>query len=192
MKHIQTIITALFLLIFSVAMLAQPSPKFVKFTVKSVHDGDTFVVQDSAGNQHTVRPIGYDCPEVRSNIILETQPYGRIAGDTLRKLIKGKTVLLDTTALKNGVSRDQYGRLLAEAYFADSSSVALWMTVNGLAWAFETKGRVFPKMNTIIRDAHREARTAKRNLWQGYIDKGGKWHAAVAPWTHRKKFSIND
>lgn len=189
MKHIFATLIAFLL---AIAVQAQPQPNLKAFTVKSVHDGDTFIAQDSAGNKYTVRPIGYDCPEVRSNWILETQPYGRVAGDTLRKLIKGKTVYLDTTALKGGITRDQYGRLLAEAYFSDSTSVALWMVKNGLAWSLETKSRVFPKMNTIIRDAHRKARQDKVNLWKGYIDEKLKWHSPDAPWTHRKRFSLNE
>lgn len=171
---------------------AQPSPSFTPFTVTSVHDGDTFTATDANGNSYRVRPIGYDAPEVRSNVILETQPYGRISGDTLRKLIKGKTVLLDTTALKSGPNRDKYGRLLAEAYFSDSTSIALFMVKNGLAWSWEVKGRTFPKMNTIIRDAHRNARNEVYGLWAGYLDEKGRKKGPIAPWTHRKKYGLNE
>jgi len=178
-------------MLLTVAVFAQPAPNFAKFTVTAVHDGDTFTATDSKGTSHRVRPIGYDAPEVRSNVILETQPYGRIAGDSLRKLIKGKTVLLDTTALKSGQSRDQYGRLLAEAYFSDTSSIALFMVKGGLAWAWEVKGRVFPKMNIILRDAHRNARNENYGLWLGYMDDKGRRKGPIAPWTHRKKFGLN-
>lgn len=171
---------------------AQDGPNFIPFTVVSVHDGDTWVVQDDNGSKHTIRPIGYDAPEVRSNIILETQPYGRIAGDTLRKLIKGKKILLDTTALKLKSQRDIYGRLLAEAYFADSSSIALYMINNGLGWYSYSANRKFPKMNTILKDAHRTAREENKGLWVGYLDTKGKKRYAEAPWTWRKKYSIRD
>lgn len=165
-------------------------PSFVKMTVASVHDGDTFVAKDSAGTKYTVRPIGFDCPEVRSNIILQTQPYGRIAGDTLRSLIKEQVVLLDTFALKMVNHRDQYGRLVAEVYFKDSSSVALFMVSSGLAWSVKTSDRTYPKMNTILKDAHREARAAKRGLWRGYVDEKLKIKQPISPWEWRKLKSL--
>lgn len=172
---------------------AQPTPKlplFSKWTVTAVHDGDTFVAKDKDGNKKTFRPIGYDAPEIRSNIILGSQPYGRIAGDTLRKLIKGKVVLLDTTAIK-GLREDKYGRTLCEAYFGDSSSVAFFMVSNGMAWAVDVSDRRIPKMNTIIRNAHRQARATSTGLWAGYVDKKGKHHKPESPWQWRKWFGVN-
>lgn len=187
-------------LIFFTAMLlaatafGQPQqPTYAKFKVSAVHDGDTFTgtfVADTSKAKYTVRPVGYDCPEIRSNLILVSQPYGRIAGDTLRKLIKGKVILLDTTAIKAANHRDKYGRLLAEAYFSDSSSVALMMVTNGLAWAAQTADRRIPKMNYIIRNAHRLARDSGKGLWAGYYDDNGKKRYPEAPWTWRKKFGL--
>ena len=189
MKHI------LFLILAFIAFnssFAQEGPNFIPFTVVSVHDGDTWVAKSDNGTQITFRPIGYDAPEVRSNIILETQPYGRIAGDTLRKLIKGKKILLDTTAISSKSQRDVYGRLLCEGYFADSSSIALFMVKNGFAWYSYTANRKFPKMNSILKDAHRTARTENTGLWAGYLDSKGKKRYAEAPWTWRKKYSIRE
>lgn len=189
MKHI----FLMAMLLFSALAFGQQTPKFVKFKVSAVHDGDTFMgkfVGDTSTARITVRPIGYDCPEVRSNIILLSQPYGRMAGDTLRKLIKGKTILLDTTALKNGKTHDQWGRRLAEAYFADSSSVSLFMVSTGYAWAVEISKRRIPKMNTIIRNAHRMARLEKRGLWAGYYDDLGKFHSPKSPWEWKEDFGL--
>lgn len=191
MKHL-TILLLAFIAFTSTLASAQDGPAFIPFTVISVHDGDTWVVNDASGNQITIRPVGYDAPEVRSNIILETQPYGRISGDTLRKLIKGKKILLDTTALKSKSQRDIYGRLLAEPYFADSSSIALFMVTNGYAWYSQASDRKFPKMNTILKNAHRAARENNLGLWAGYLDSKGKKRYAEAPWTWRKKYALRE
>ena len=171
----------------------QQQPQFVKFKVSAVHDGDTFYGKfmcDTCNTRVTIRPIGYDCPEIRSNLILVSQPYGRIAGDTLRKLIKGRVILLDTTAVKMDNHRDQYGRLLAEAYFSDSSSIALFMVNAGLAWSREASDRRIPKMNTIVRNAHKIARKEEIGLWAGYYDQKGKKRHPEAPWTWRKWFGL--
>lgn len=190
MRHL--IILLLAFIATTSTLTAQEGPTFIPFTVVSVHDGDTWVVKDESGNQFTIRPVGYDAPEVRSNIILETQPYGRIAGDSLRSMIKGKKILLDTTALKLKSQRDIYGRLLAEAYFSDSSSIALYMISRGLAWYSFTSNRKFSKMNTILKDAHRAAREENKGLWVGYLDSKGKKRHAEAPWTWRKKYALRE
>jgi endonuclease YncB( thermonuclease family) len=189
MRHLIILLLAF---IATTTTLVSQEPTFIEFTIESVHDGDTWVAKDAAGNKFTCRPIGYDAPEVRSNIILETQPYGRISGDTLRRLIKGKKILLDTTALTIKDHRDVYGRLLVEPYFADSSSIALFMIKNGYGWYAYTANRRFPKMNTILKDAHRTARADNIGLWAGYLDAKGKKRYAEAPWTWRKKYSLRE
>jgi endonuclease YncB( thermonuclease family) len=190
MRHLILLLLAFIATI--ITLTAQQGPTFTPFTVVSVHDGDTWVAKDESEKTVTIRPIGYDAPEVRSNIILETQPYGRIAGDSLRSMIKGKKILLDTTALKLKSQRDIYGRLLAEPYFADSSSISLYMIKRGLAWYSYTSNRRFPKMNTILKDAHRSAREENKGLWVGYLDTKGKKRYPEAPWTWRKKFSLRE
>lgn len=176
-------------LMLPLVAFCQPSPNYIPFFVTSVHDGDTFTALSQDSVLYKVRPIGFDAPEIRSNIILETQPYGRESGDILRASIKGKWVLLDTTAIK-GQSRDIYGRLLAEVYFSDSSSLALAMVKGGLAWAVQVPNRKFPKTNTILKDAQREARKKVLGLWFGYLDEKGRKRYPVAPWTHRKRYGI--
>lgn len=188
MKNILLFLAMVFL---ATTLTAQPQPVFVKFKVSSVHDGDTFTgkfVGDSV--KYTIRPVGYDAPEVRSNIILASQPYGRISGDTLRSLIKGKVILVDTTALKGGFQTDQYNRLLAEAYFNDSSSVAMFMVSNGYAWATHTEKRRITRMNAILKEAQREARRANTGLWAGYYDLFGNKRSPVSPWSWRKRFGL--
>lgn len=192
MRHHLLILILAFIASTSAFSTTAQEPAFTQFTIESVHDGDTWVAKDANGNKFTCRPIGYDAPEVRSNIILETQPYGRIAGDTLRRLIKGKKILLDTTALTTKDHRDVYGRLLVEPYFADSSSIALYMIKNGFGWYSYTANRRFPKMNTILKDAHRTARANNTGLWAGYLDEKGKKRYAEAPWTWRKKYSLRE
>lgn len=191
----KNLIFLLAILLLASSVEAQKSrsqtPTYKKFKVRAVHDGDTFYgkfVGDTT--EYSIRPIGYDAYEIRSDRILASQPYGRIAGDTLRKLIKGKVILLDTTAIK-GSKIDKYGRLLCEAYFPDSSSMAVFMVSSGLAWAVYVDNRRIPRMNTIIRNAHRKARSESIGAWAGYVDKKGKHHKPESPWRWRYWFGVN-
>jgi len=65
--------------------------------VTRVIDGDTF---ETASRKRSVRLVGVDTPE-------KGQSGYRQAKDALVRLIKGKTVIIDTKA------RDSYGRAVA-------------------------------------------------------------------------------
>ncbi|MFH1637673.1 MAG: thermonuclease family protein, partial [Candidatus Woesearchaeota archaeon] len=67
--------------------------------VKTVIDGDTFIVSRKIGNTNRVRLAGVNAPE-------RYQPGGKKATDRLRRLIGGKTV----TIVPVGKS---YGRVVA-------------------------------------------------------------------------------
>lgn len=175
------------------ALAALPMPLFAQFdrlvpaTVAAVYDGDGFRAIFQDGRTEPVRFVGVDAPEKRG-YSLKAQPYGNIAGDSLRAWCKGKAVLLDTLATKE--SRDVWGRLLAEPYFADTSSICLRIVEAGLAWKVAAKGRAHPKMSGILERAMKEARSANRGLWASYLTAEGKKARVYTPETWRRMYSI--
>lgn len=172
-------------------IVAAQFDNLVPVQVVSVFDGDGCRAKfcDTC-EAVAIRFIGIDAPE-RRGYSLKGQPYGDIAGDTLRKWIKGKTLLFDTLSNKGANQRDYYGRLIAEPYFADSSSVCFALVESGLAWYVYQGNRRQPGFNRVLETAFDEARAAKRGLWASYLNKDGKVARIYKPSTHRRKFSIN-
>jgi endonuclease YncB( thermonuclease family) len=74
--------------------------------VTSVHDGDgTFgVVKLDSSGVLKVRLAYVDCPEVKSAYVTKDQPFGILAGDSVRMAIKGKKVYVQFCGI------DRYGR----------------------------------------------------------------------------------
>lgn len=161
----------------------------VRAKVTSVFDGDGCrVVFPDRAQTVEIRFLGIDAPE-RKGYSQKAQPYGNAAGDTLRALIKGKDVLLDTSAT-SGKSRDAYGRVLADVYLEDSTSVQFYMVSRGLAWYLPVKNRKHPKVNAVLRVAMEEAKVAKKGLWGSYLTPDGKVGRIFLPSTWRKRYSI--
>ena len=176
------------LLLCSLSAQAQ-FQNLVKATVSSVHDGDGCVVKfDGQAVKTTVRFRRIDAPEIRGYSVV-SQPYGRNAGDTLREMIKGKVVLLDTMPGK-GSSRDKYGRLLADIYTADTVSIQFLMVSKGLAWYAKRDDDPNPKFNTVLYRAEKAARAEEVGLWGSYLTKKGKKARVYTPWWWRKNYSL--
>ena len=114
-------------------------------SIGQVHDGDTLTVL-IAGRESRVRIAKIDAPEFG-------QPYGDDARNALASLVRGRKVRLEIE------DTDQYGRLIARIYVADSN-VGEEMVRQGYAWAFR---RFNPGQR--LRDLEREARAAKVGLW---------------------------
>lgn len=97
-------------LLFKIALLLFVLPLYAqKAKVYAVHDGDSYKVMfENSTEKRWIRVAAIDCPEVRSNIITKTQPYGRMVADSVRLLLKHKTVTIDS------VDTDLYGRLVAK------------------------------------------------------------------------------
>lgn len=152
---------------------------YLKATVKSVHDGDSYRVQFENGRTETIRLLGVDAPEIYSPYVLKTQNYGRAAGDSIRALLKGKTVWVDTLAAP---SRDKYGRLLAEIYVGDIF-LPLYVVEHGWAWATHVSKRKNPKINSLLRDAQAQAKKSQLGLF-------GVPGRAIRPDTWRKKYGV--
>ncbi|HNY17677.1 MAG TPA: thermonuclease family protein [Treponemataceae bacterium] len=137
---------------------SRETPFTLEGTVVSVTDGDTVVVL-SGNEQCKIRLNGIDCPE-------HNQAYGQKAKEYTASLIAGKAVSVTVT------DRDRYGRFIGEIVL-DGASVNASIVEAGYAWQY----REYSKDANLAR-LEREAREAKRGLWQDANP--------VAPWDFRK------
>ncbi len=96
--------------------------------VFAVHDGDSYKVQMQGQTvKRWVRLWGVDCPEVISNYVYEDQPFGRAVADSVRLLLKGKTVTLDSMGV------DVYNRLVVKVY-VDTINLSHYILQKGWGW----------------------------------------------------------
>lgn len=123
-------------------------------TVERVVDGDTIAL---AGGQK-VRLIGIDTPELARGG-RPAEPYGEAAKSHLETLIGNQTVRLE----RDVSERDKYQRLLRYVFLGEIN-VSIQMVRDGYA-----RSSTYPpdvKYQEEIRAAEREARAARRGLWQ--------------------------
>ena len=125
--------------------------------VKAVHDGDSYKVQYKDGRIRWIRLWGVDAPEVQSNHITATQVYGREAGNNLRKLLKGKKVLIDSC------STDSFKRIVAQVRI-DSIDVTEYVLSTGNGWWLNNDG-IDPVELQKLKDLQEKARLEKKGLW---------------------------
>ena len=126
-----------------------------------VTDGDTLTVRMEGGREETVQMLGIDAPEM-------DQEYGQEARQRLFQLVQGKHV----DVVYPG--REGLGRINGKVYFHDQY-INLILVQEGCAWHSEKYG----PDETDLREAHRQAREAKKGLWAN--------PSALEPWKHRKQ-----
>lgn len=163
---VSTAAAARSLSVTSVPSSSVPSPSTLATTARelasvlSVIDGDTIRVS-IAGRIATVRYIGVDSPEtVDPNRPIE--PYGKEASEANRRLIEGRTVLLE----KDVSEADRFGRLLRYVYV--EASVGLIMVNAELVRMGYAQVSTLPpdvKHVSLFVQLQREARDASRGLW---------------------------
>lgn len=161
MKH------TLFILLFTPILTNAQEINFhglVPFQVTSVFDGDGFKGNYLTGQKDEIRLLATDAGEKRG-YSSKAQPYGNEAGDSLRLLIKGKTVFLDTLTIKGASQRDAWGRLIAVCYLDDATNVNYTAVSRGWAWHERVKWLRLPNLNTVLSLAQSEAKAAKLGLW---------------------------
>jgi micrococcal nuclease len=122
--------------------------------VASVHDGDTFTLRSG----RRVRLLQIDAPELDSG-----ECYSRAATEVLRELVPvGSTVVLE--ADPNLDRTDRFGRLLRYAK-RDGAIVNVEVVRRGAAAPYFFHGERGRYSGELLRAA-RDARAAKRGLWQ--------------------------
>lgn len=134
------------------ALLLSAEPllaRSIEARVLSVADGDTVRVRSRASEQETVRLLYIDAPE-------HDQPGGREARRALQELVRVERVRIETRG------RDRYARTLGHIRrVSDGLDVNLELVRRGHAWA-NARGA----MRLRYEAAEREARAARRGLWQ--------------------------
>lgn len=130
-----------------------------------VADGDTCTLlltqPDGAKKTERIRFHGIDAPESH-------QAYGQAAKRFVSELIYDKDIRVEVQ------TRDKYGRLVGKIFVGDTN-VNLAVVQAGYAWWY----RQYGAGETAIAEAEKEARDARRGLWQDA--------APVAPWDFRHK-----
>lgn len=131
-------------------------------TVFAVHDGDSYKIRmDSSNKKVWVRLWGVDCPEVVSNLIYENQPYGKFVGDTVRIMLKGKRVQIDS------ISTDLLNRPVVKLKVQiDTSFVDFteFLLAYGWAWPFNNANIDQTTFANLLA-LQKEALANKRGLW---------------------------
>ncbi len=122
-----------------------------------IADGDTIRVLDAAKHEYRVRLEGIDCPE-------KAQPFGEAAREAASRLAFGKQVVVRVVGVDD--FRRTLGRVTAEG-----EDVNLALVRQGFAWRYKYS------RDEALLAAEREARAARRGLWQ---DKD-----PVPPWKWR-------
>ncbi|WP_205622665.1 thermonuclease family protein [Haliea salexigens] len=126
-------------------------------TVVRIADGDTLTLLDATNTQHKIRLHGIDTPERR-------QPYGNAAREALVAGQHIGVVIQDT---------DRYGRTVGTVY-RNGMNVNLRLVEKGWAWRYER----YARNDRELAQAQREARAARRGLWQD--------SHPIAPWEWRR------
>lgn len=142
--------------------------------VKSAVDADTLEVVHADGNVDKVRLLGIDAPEVTHNSKEISQPFGEKCRDTLKLLIAGKQVFVETER------RDSYGRNLGRILYGDLD-VGLFLLSSGCAWQYYPNG-----IAKELREKYLTAFTTARANRVGLF--AHKRPVAPSVWRKRKHF----
>jgi micrococcal nuclease len=139
-----------------------------------VVDGDTIVVE-LAGKKETVRYIGMDTPETVAPG-KPVQPFGPEASAENKRLVEGKQVCLE----KDVSERDEFRRLLRNAWLPDGTMVGEALVLAGLA-----RVATFPPdvkyVDARLLPAQAKARSEHAGVWAGLADEPSPQAGATSP-----------
>lgn len=143
----------------------RPAPD-VPYAIVRLADGDTFTIGEGDFTWR-IRLFGVDCPETK-------QAHGKDAAAFTAARVEGKKV---TVAVKDV---DRYGRVVAEVFLPDGTSLNRDLVRHGWAWWYK---QYSPK-DKELGELEAAARTARIGLWAD--------PAPQAPWDFRRKTSKED
>ncbi len=143
------------------------------YSVKNVHDGDSFNLQASNNATVRVRIAGIDAPE-------KTQPYSAKAKVALETMLNSGPIRLEP------VTVDRFDRWVANVYVNDEN-VGLAQINQGWAWYFRRyKDDLELSQQLRYEFAEQTARQKRLGLWAG-IDAGNPALAPEPPWRFRER-----
>ena len=131
-----------------------PTAKASTAAVKRVIDGDTVELTTS----EKIRLIGVDTPETKDPR-KPVQYFGKEATAFTQRLVEGKRVRLEYDQQR----QDKYGRTLAYVYLDDGTFVNAEIIRQGYGFAYTRFPFTYLEQ---FRQLEREAREAKRGLWE--------------------------
>jgi micrococcal nuclease len=131
-----------------------PTAEAPTAAVKRVIDGDTVELTTS----EKVRLIGVDTPETKDPR-KPVQYFGTEATAFTKRLVEGKRVRLEYDQQR----QDKYGRTLAYVYLEDGTFVNAEIIRQGYGFAYTRFPFTYLEQ---FRQLEREAREAKRGLWE--------------------------
>ena len=171
MKIIKIIFTFLLLFVCPLSALAWTGK------VVGVHDGDTITIERDngtpGGTREKIRLFGVDTPEMQVPGKWETQPYGRVAANFVRDMLKGKERV---SIFEMGES---YGRIVGAVIQLDNGvTVQEQLVSEGLAWVDPRYCKDSIKECKNWKDLQEKAKKKRKGLWK---DKN-----PVAPWDWRR------
>lgn len=141
--------SSLTVLALLLSLLTSSCRKEFAATVTEVVDGDTLVVQEIATTKR-IRLFGIDCPEYN-------QHFGKEARLFTARLALSQTVRIEPVDL------DPHGRIVARVYLMPGERYLNAEIVSaGYAWWF----RKYAPHEKVLERMEREARNARRGLWQ--------------------------
>lgn len=127
--------------------------------VVGVIDGDTITVMLN-GHGEKVRLHGVDAPE-------KAQPFGQRAKQFVSDLAFGKDVTV------RPMTKDRYGRMVAEVILPDGKSLNQELVRQGMAWWYRQYST-----DEALRELEEKARADKLGLWSD--------QSPTPPWEFRK------
>lgn len=154
------------LLVVLLFVAATASAEELRGRVDQVYDGDTIYVRcPGRRGGDVVRLEGIDAPE-------RHQAFGARSRESLRSLVKYKTVIVDVRG------RDAYGRLIG-LVFLENLDVGLEQIRRGMAWHYDAfADQQSDGVRAAYTDAETEAARGGRGLWS---DK-----SPTPPWDYRR------
>ncbi len=132
-------------------------------TVRWVLDGDTFDLRDKAKQNHRVRLLGIDAPELATDDA-KAQCGAATAKKALAKLLPAGTsvtVSFDPRA----DNHDRFGRDLGYVRTAKTGDVALSLLQRGIVASWSPASSRPPSRKATYDAAEAKARNAKKGLW---------------------------
>lgn len=125
--------------------------------IRRVHDGDSYYLVGMVPENKFCRAEGFDCPEIRSPYVSATQPYGVEIGDSVRLLLKGKTI----TYSLYGIGK--HNRPMVSVY-VDGEDIGEVILSKGWAWYY-APNNLPSAVKKRYKALERAAKKAKLGLW---------------------------
>ncbi|HKE03664.1 MAG TPA: thermonuclease family protein [Blastocatellia bacterium] len=131
---------------------AAQQPQTITGKVVAIADGDTLTVLDANKQQHTIRLVGIDAPEI-------IQAFGDKAKNSLSDLVRGKTV----TVTNSKVARNGW---IVGKVTLNGRDINLEQINRGMAWFYRAYAKELSQGDaTVYEQAEARAREKRRGLW---------------------------